>query len=189
MTNSNLSLLMSRIALGDRAALKALYDAVAGKLLAVALRVMGNREMAEDVLQEVFITVWNQAARHNAAEHVQPLAWLCVMTRNRAIDMLRKTRPEVSLHWRDADGEEHFHDAPDEGETPLESLLSCESGTHLHTCLNALEGEHKQALLLAYFEGLTHSELSTRLQRPLGTIKAWVRRSLQRLKTCLEGVA
>ena len=188
MQNPNLSVLMSRIALGDRVALKALYDAVAGKLLAVALRVLRNREMAEDVLQEVFINLWNQAARHNA-EHVQPLAWLCVMTRNRAIDMLRKNRPEVSLHWRDADGEEHFHDAPDERETPLESLLSCESGTHLHACLNTLEGEPKQALLLAYFEGLTHSELSARLQRPLGTIKAWVRRSLQRLKTCLEDAA
>ena len=179
---------MPKIALGDRAALKALYDIVGGKLLAVALRVLHNREMAEDVLQEVFITIWNQAARYNT-EHAQPLAWLCVMTRNRAIDMLRKNRPEVSLHWRDADGEEQFHDAPDERETPLESLLSCESGTHLDTCLKTLEGEQKQALLLAYFEGLTHSELSARLRRPLGTIKAWVRRSLQRLKTCLEGAA
>lgn len=188
MQNSNLSLLMSRISLGDRVALKTLYDAVGGKLLAVALRVLKNHEMAEDVLQEVFISLWNQAARHNAKQ-AQPLAWLCVMTRNRAIDMLRKNRPEVSLHWRDADGEEHFHDAPDGRETPLESLLRSESGTHLHACLNALEGEQKQVLLLAYFEGLTHSELSARMKRPLGTIKAWVRRSLQRLKTCLEDAA
>jgi RNA polymerase sigma-70 factor (ECF subfamily) len=176
---------MSRIALGDRDALRSLYDCVGGKLLAVALRVLHNRDMAEDVLQEVFITIWNQAARHHT-ELAQPLAWLCVITRNRSIDMLRKNRPEVSLNWHDADGEEHSHDAPDERETPLESLLSSEAGTHLYDCLNALDGAQKQALFLAYFEGLTHSELSARMKRPLGTIKAWVRRSLMRLKVCLD---
>jgi RNA polymerase sigma-70 factor (ECF subfamily) len=184
-SNTILAALISRVSLGDRGALKELYDSVGGKLLAVAFRVLDNRGVAEDILQEVFITIWNQAGSYNS-DYVQPFSWLCAITRNRAIDQLRKTQLDVPLNWHDADGEEHTYDAPDERDTPLESLINIESGNRLHECLNALESEQKQVLLLAYFEGLTHSELAQRLKRPLGTIKAWTRRSLMRLRTCLE---
>lgn len=180
--------LLSRIALRDAAALQTLYGLVASRLLAVAWRVVQDRGMAEDVLQEVFLTVWNQSAQRTAGQSLT-LAWLCVVTRNRAIDLLRKKKPETSLHWHDNDGDEHFHDVPDDNGSPMEQLLEHEEGQRLGHCLGALEGEPRQAVLLAFYEGLTHPQIAERMRRPLGTVKAWTRRSLLRLKGCMEATA
>ena len=180
--------LLSRIALRDAAALQSLYSLVAGRLLAVAWRVLQNRAQAEDVLQEVFLTVWNQSARHVPGQS-RSLAWLCVVTRHRAIDLQRRQKPEIPLYWQDAAGEEHFHDAQDETGSPMELLLEHQDGERLGHCLNGLEPEPRQAVLLAFYEGLTHNEIAERMRRPLGTIKAWTRRSLLRLKGCLEAAA
>ena len=169
----------------DTAALKALYRQVAGRLLAVAFKVVQDRAQAEDVLQEVFVTIWNQSAQRAPGQSLT-LAWLCVVTRNRAIDALRKKKPETPLHWHDDTGQEHFHDVPDATGSPLDNLLAHEDGWRLGQCLGALEGEPRQAVLLAFYEGLTHMEIAGRMCRPLGTIKAWTRRSLLRLKGCME---
>ena len=180
--------LLSRIALRDADALKALYRLVASRLMAVAWRVMQDRALAEDVLQEVFLTVWNQSAQRVAGQTLS-LAWLCVVTRNRAIDLYRKKKPETALHWQGEDGQEHFHDAQAESGSPLEQLLAHEDGWRLGQCLGELAQEPRQAVQLAFFEGLTHPEIAERMRRPLGTIKAWTRRSLLRLKGCLEAAA
>ena len=180
--------LLARVALRDAAALKALYHRVAGRLLAVASRVLDDRAQAEDVLQEVFLTVWNQSARREPGQALT-LAWLCVVTRNRAIDAARRKRPETPLHWVDADGEERVHDAVDESASVMDNLLAHQEGQQLGNCLNALEADPRRAVMLAFFEGLTHLEIAARMSRPLGTIKAWTRRSLLRLKGCMEGVA
>ena len=180
--------LLSRIALRDAAALKALNRLVASCLMAVAWRVVQDRALAEDVLQEVFLTVWNQSAQRAAGQTLS-LAWLCVVTRNRAIDVHRKKRPETSLHWQDEAGEEHFHDVPDESGSPMDHLLAHEDGWRLGRCLGGLEAEPRQAVQLAFFEGLTHPEIAERMRRPLGTIKASTRRSLLRLKGCMEAAA
>ena len=180
--------LLSRIALRDAAALKALYRLVASRLMAVAWRVVQDRALAEDVLQEVFLTVWNQSAQRGAGQTLS-LAWLCVVTRNRAIDAHRKKKPETPLHWEDESGEAHFHDVPDESGSPMERLLAHEDGWRLGQCLGGLEKEPRQAVQLAFFEGLTHLEIAERMRRPLGTIKAWTRRSLLRLKGCMEAAA
>ena len=150
--------LLSRIALRDAAALKALYRLVASCLMAVAWRVVQDRALAEDVLQEVFLTVWNQSAQRAAGQTLS-LAWLCVVTRNRAIDAHRKKKPETSLHWQDEVGEEHFHDVPDESGSPMDHLLAHEDGWRLGRCLGGLEAEPRQAVQLAFFEGLTHPRL------------------------------
>jgi len=180
--------LLSRIALRDAGALKALYHQVAGRLLAVAFKVVQDRALAEDVLQEVFLTVWNQSAQRLAGQSLT-LAWLSVVTRNRAIDALRKKKPETPLHWHDDNGQEHVHDMPDASGSPMEQLLAHEDGWRLGQCLGGLEGEPRQAVLLAFYEGLTHMEIAHRMHRPLGTVKAWTRRSLLRLKGCLEASA
>lgn len=180
--------LLSRIALRDATALKTLYHLTASRLLAVAFRVMQDRALAEDVLQEVFVTVWNQSAQRASGQSLT-LAWLCVVTRNRAIDALRKKKPETPLHWHDGDGQEHFHDIPDTTGSPLDNLLAHEDGWRLGQCLGGLEGEPRQAVLLAFYEGLTHMEIADRMHHPLGTVKAWTRRSLLRLKGCLEATA
>lgn len=180
--------LLARIALRDARAFEALYRLVAGRLMAVAVRVTQDRAMAEDVLQEVFVKVWHQSTAAAPGQHLT-LAWLCVVTRNGAIDLLRKRKPEQSLHWQDEQGEEQVHDTQDESGSPLDQLLAHEDGAQLGHCMDTLEPEPKRALLLAFYEGLTHPEIALRMQRPLGTVKAWTRRSLLRLKGCMEARA
>lgn len=177
--------LLSRVVLRDASALQRLYQLVASRLLAVAVRVVQDRALAEDVLQEVFVHLWNRPQTGAPGQSLS-LAWLCVVTRNRAIDTLRKRRPETSLHWRDADGQEQVHDAAAEGASPLEQLLAEEDGSRLGRCIGEIDSEPRSAVLLAYYEGLTHAELAQRLARPLGTVKAWMRRSLARLRDCME---
>ncbi|HZE92498.1 MAG TPA: sigma-70 family RNA polymerase sigma factor [Rhizobacter sp.] len=183
-TTQPLNDLISRVALHDRQALRELYDETASRLLAVAQRMLRDRAAAEDVLQDVFITVWSRAGQYPAV-HTHPMAWLTSMVRNRAIDLMRRSRPEVPLQWQDADGEEHHHDVADPSGTPMERLLAAQSDEKLSQCIGLLDAEPRLAVMLAYYEGLTHADLAQRLARPLGTIKAWVRRSLLRLKDCL----
>lgn len=178
-------ILLSRIALRDASAMQSLYRLVASRLMAVAWRVVQDRQMAEDVLQEVFLTVWNQSVQR-APGQALTLPWLCVVTRNRAIDLLRRKKPEHSLHWHDADGNERFHDILDETGSPMDQLLEREDGQRLGHCLGTLEGEPRQAVMLGFYEGLTHPQIAERMRRPLGTVKAWTRRSLMRLKGCME---
>lgn len=180
--------LLARIVLRDTQAFEALYRRVAGRMMAVALRVTQDRAMAEDVLQEVFVKLWKQTAVAAPGQNMT-LAWLCVVTRNGAIDLLRKRRPEQPLHWQDEDGQEQVHDTPDEGGSPLDQLLAHEDGAQLGHCMETLEPEPRRALLLAFYDGLTHAQIALRMQRPLGTVKAWTRRSLMRLKGCLEARA
>jgi RNA polymerase sigma-70 factor, ECF subfamily len=117
------------------------------------------------------------------------LAWLCVITRNRAIDHLRKRPREVSMHGHNADGEEIFHDAASDAADIFDQLSFEQDQQRLQSCLERLDPEPRQAVLLAYMEGLTHVELAARMQRPLGTIKAWTRRSLTALKGCMGSLA
>ncbi|MES2581262.1 MAG: sigma-70 family RNA polymerase sigma factor [Pseudomonadota bacterium] len=178
--------LMARIALRDHQAFKVLFDQTAGRLLAVASRVLQDRTQAEDVVQDVFVKLWNQAAQRATAQTCT-LAWLCVVTRNTALDHLRKKRPETPLQWVDAEGDEHQHDVADEAQqSPMEQLLAHEDGARLGSCLGRLEPEPRQAVLFAFYEGLSHIQIAQRMRKPLGTVKAWTRRSLLRLKGCME---
>lgn len=178
--------LLAKVAMKDHKALQMLYQLVGGRLLAVAMRITQDRALAEDVVQEVFVTVWNQTALRAPGQSLS-LAWLCVVTRHRAIDVMRKSRPTVALTWHDEDGEEHTHDAPDEASNPLLQMANQQSDHLLSSCLSALDDMPKQAMLLGFYEGLTHMEIAERMSRPLGTVKAWVRRSLISLKQCMEG--
>ena len=182
------SQLLARVALRDARAFESVYRLTASRLMAVAQRVTQDRAMAEDVLQEVFVSIWNRSL-DAAPGQLRTLAWLCVVTRNRAIDLLRKRKPEEPLHWHDEDGEERTHDVKSEGGTPLEHLLADADDKQLTHCMGTLEPEPKQALLLAFYDGLTHMEIAQRMARPLGTVKAWTRRSLMRLKGCMEAMA
>lgn len=180
--------LLSRVVLRDATAFQRLYQLVASRLLAVAVRVVQDRALAEDVLQDVFVHLWNRPQAGTPGQ-VLSLSWLCVVTRNRAIDALRKRRPEAPLYWCDAEGQEQVHDAVAEGGSPLELLLAEEDGSRLGRCMGEIDTEPRRALLLVYYEGLTHAELAERLARPLGTVKAWMRRSLARLRDCMETCA
>lgn len=175
---------LARIAAQDRSGLRELYELTEGPLLALASRVLRDAALAEDVVQEVFVGVWRRAAElPELTSH--PMAWLVASVRNRSIDLLRKQRPEVSLHWQDDDGEEHQFEVADESPTPPEQIAARQADHQLTDCLEQLEPEPRRAVTMAYFEGLTHAELADRLARPLGTVKAWVRRSLDRLRLCM----
>lgn len=186
MNPDPLDALIQRVAQRDPAAFHALYEASASRLLAIAQRVLNDRGAAEDVLQEVYLALWNGHSRIPVPCRA-PLAWLTTLTRNRAIDVARKRRPELSLHWQGADGEEHTFDIADDSPTPPEQLQGAQEDARLALCLDRIAAEPREALALAYYGGLTHVEVAQRLMRPLGTVKAWVRRSLLSLQECLEG--
>lgn len=176
--------LLARVSMGDRAAFKALYEQTAGLLLATAARVLHDRDLAEDVVQDVYAGLWHKAT-DMATPAAKTLGWLCVVTRNRAIDHARKRPADVSLQGHTDDGDEFTHDAPSDNPDVFEQLSFEQDNQCLQTCLDKLDAEPRQAVLLSYMEGLTHMELAQRMQRPLGTIKAWTRRSLIALRQCM----
>lgn len=183
-TPEQLDDLLARIALGDRRSFEQLYRASAPQLFGLVLRIVKNPDTANEVLQECYVKIWNRAGDFSPAK-AAPMTWMGTIARNQAIDSLRRggqqpatvDQPVDELHWLAEDGpgpEDHAH--------------SEWQSTALHRCLDQLEGDQKRAVLLAYFNGLTHEELAGRLDKPLGTVKSWIRRGLQRLKLCLEAL-
>lgn len=162
--------LLARIADGEKQALKQLYDLTSGRLLTIALRMLGNRPMAEEAVQDTFLAVWNSASRFNPNLGTSR-AWITTILRRKAIDRLRASP------WllREIELEDLGSAAPD---TALQASV--------RQCLERLKEDYRVSLLYVYFFGLTHAELSEKLQRPIGTIKSWVRRGLLDLKRCLE---
>jgi RNA polymerase sigma-70 factor (ECF subfamily) len=150
------------------------------QLLAVVLRILKQHDRAEDVLQEVFVKVWNSAGRYNP-QLGTPMAWMMTIARNRAIDHLRRHgRAPLSTQLMDVESRA----SSDPG--PLEITLDLEQGRALERCLDRLEDGQRSSILLAYLDGYTHQEIAQRLGSPLGTIKSWIRRGQINLKRCLE---
>jgi RNA polymerase sigma factor (sigma-70 family) len=181
--------LMFQVAMRDEAAFKKLYDATVHCLLAIIMRMLHERSWAEEVLQDVYVNIWNTVPSYSAAKS-QPMTWLMAIARNKAIDALRSTRTErkhvVRPTLADDDEESGPPDVADERAGPLERLMHSNDSQRVHNCLQGLEPAQRQAIALAFYDGLTHSELAAHMRQPLGTVKAWVRRGLERLKPCLE---
>jgi len=181
---TELTALLSRVALGDRAAFRRLYDATAPSLFDIALRILNRRERAEDVLQEAFVNVWNRAGSYSAAAS-QPMTWLTAIVRNRALDELRgATRHQVeSLHDEDT-GE--MREIEDDRPNPIGLLEQAADALAIRACLDAIDGPQRQCLALGYYHGMSHSEIAAHLGSPIGSVKVWLRRGLARLKRCLD---
>jgi RNA polymerase sigma factor (sigma-70 family) len=182
--------LLSRVALGDRAAFDTLYRQSSPHLLAVILRIQSNRAQAEDILQEVYVNVWRSAQSFNPA-FSQAGTWLSSVARNKAIDSLRRRQSEpstISSSQVGPDDEESdlLNDLPSGAPGPQALLEQAGEARQIQHCLKALTGEQKHSLALAFYQGLTHAEVAEHLGQPLGTVKSWVRRGLQSLKSCLE---
>ncbi|HEU4460516.1 MAG TPA: sigma-70 family RNA polymerase sigma factor [Methylibium sp.] len=185
-----LAAVMSRVALGDRAAFGTLYDATSAHLLGVVLRIQKDRAQAEDVLQEVYVSVW-RAAQGFDATLSQPLTWLTSIARNRAIDSLRRRQAEPTTVSNagglgDDDETDMLDHLASPNAGPFERLADADDARALRGCIGALSGEQQQSLALAFFQGLSHAEVAEHLKQPLGTVKSWVRRGLIALKSCLE---
>lgn len=170
------------LARGDEAALGRLYDATLGKVYGFALRLTGKPESAEEVVGEVYLQAWRQAERFDATRG-SVIAWLMMLTRSRALDLLRRADPAES------------HPEPDvlladrEGETarPLEALLELEERSRLSEVLNALTPIQRQMVALAFYRDLSHQEIADHTGLPLGTVKSHIRRALDKLRPLLEG--
>ncbi len=188
----DLSRLLARAGLGDRAAFATLYERTSSHLFAVVLRINRDRAQAEDILQEVYVNVWRAASSFDAAQS-QPLTWLTSIARNRAIDSLRRqqTQPRMRVGTAGADGGESEDDdvyetVADDAPGPLELLSRAADARSLAACIDKLSATQRQSLALAFYQGLSHGEVATQMRQPLGTIKSWLRRSLVALKTCLD---
>ena len=176
---AELEALLARCAAGDRAALATLYARVAPILLAVLMRILRRRDVAEDALQDVFVSVWQRARQFDPIRG-RALAWLVSMARYRAIDLQRATRPAVAMN------EVSALEPQLQSEGPAESSEMLGTGASLLRCLEQIAAPQRRCLMLAYEDGLTHSEIARAVNEPLGTVKSWVRRSLVALRRCLE---
>jgi RNA polymerase sigma factor (sigma-70 family) len=179
--NARLMELLARTALKDQQAFAELYRMTSPHLYAVALRIFREAAAAEEVLQESFVNIWHHAGSYVAAKS-QPLTWLTSIVRNRCLDQLRRREVETVT----MDDEEEGVTIAAEDPTPLEMLLAGADAHAVRDCVEALEPGQKQAIALAFFQGLSHSELAGHLRQPLGTVKSWVRRGLERLRDCLD---
>jgi RNA polymerase sigma-70 factor, ECF subfamily len=175
-----LPVLLAACARRDRAAFARLYKATSAKLYGVAVRILRREDWAEEVLQECYVSIWTHAPEYRPAL-AAPMTWMTSIVRNRCLDWLRRPRPEVS----DEDGAlaENTESA---NPGPLAELERVKDTQALARCLKGLEGKQRQAIALAFYDGLSHAELASHLREPLGTVKTWVRRGLLRLKDCLS---
>lgn len=175
-----LSAAMAGMAAGDRAALDTVYEMTSAKLFGVIVRILRARDRAEDVLQETYVKAWQRSARFDAAKG-SPVTWLATIARNTAINELRRSgRNPVSP-------DAAIPEIEDEAKPVDEWLCDVEDAEALHRCLDELKRDQRRSIRLAYFEGLTHSELAERMDVPLGTLKSWIRRGLHGLRGCLGG--
>ncbi len=190
-TPQDLAALLARVALGDRAAFGRLYECTAGQLLGLILRIDRNRAAAEEVLQDVYVKVWRSAASYDL-QLSQPATWLASIARNSAIDSLRrrKAQPQTistTVHGADdGDDRDLLHDFASNDPGPAQQVEQAAQARALRHCLGVLSGEQSQAVALAFYQGLSYTEVADHLRQPLGTVKSWVRRGLLALRGCLE---
>ena len=166
---------------GDRAAFRALYEATSAKLFGVVSRILGSTAEADEVVQEVYLRIWQNANRFDATAG-RPITWMATIARNRALDVLRRRQGSmVSIEQsREEDGIDILG-ASDEVEIDGADRVA------LRRCLEGLEPSAQEAVILAYCQGFSREELADRYERPVGTVKTWLRRALASLKECLDG--
>ena len=177
-TAGDIAVLLQRVAAKDRAAFSALYAATSAKLYGIILRILSRRDAADDILQDVFVKIWERAGDFQPGM-ASPITWMGTIARNRALDEVRRKAP-LSIE----DAPETLEIAS-EDRHPLDGLEQSEDLRRVMRCLEGLDQEVRQIVLLAYRDGLSREELSRRFGRPVPTIKTWLRRSLAQLRGCL----
>jgi len=165
--------LLGAVAAGDRKAFAELHRASAGRLYAVALRLLRRRDLAEEVLQDAFLGIWRHAGRYDPAKG-SPFGWMAAIVRYRALDLLRRDR-EMALD------EGALENQP----APAAASLTAEARA-LEACMRTLDEKSRRCIQMAFLDGYTHEELARRLDAPVGTVKSWIRRGLMQLKACLD---
>lgn len=179
---AGLTALLARIVRGDQQALSELYDQTSPILYGLLLRMLRRPDWAEEALQDCYLRVWQHSESYNA-EKGEPIAWLIGIARYRALDRLQAARDAESRRCRH---EQDLRDLAIPERGPEQSAVEREGLERLNRCLRGLQEEQRRSVLMAYYEGYSHSELAQAMDAPLGTVKAWVRRGLARLRACLE---
>ena len=180
IANEVLADLLARCGLGDRKAFADLYETTKSKLFAVSLRIVRERHIAEEVLQDSFVSIWNNAGKYTADKSA-PMTWMTAIVRNRSLDFVRRPTVEV------ADEDDFFAlNMQDLAPGPPDQLASRRDQLSIERCMKGLDSDQLQTISLAFFHGLSHAEVAAHLGRPLGTVKTHIRRGLQKLKGCLE---
>ena len=176
-TIADIESLILKVGTRDRAAFSALYTHTSAKLFGVALRILDNRAEAEEILQEAFVRIWQNADRYSA-NGLSPMTWLITVTRNLAIDRVRARRAVT-------DGIDAAETVSDDGPTPEQAAESASERAQIDGCLDELDGDRADAVRGAYLDGYSYQELAERHAVPLNTMRTWLRRSLMKLKECL----
>jgi RNA polymerase sigma-70 factor (ECF subfamily) len=171
---------LARVGGGDRAALRMVYQDTSAKLFGVCLRILNDKSEAEDVLQEVYLTVWRKAESFDPAR-ASPITWLVAIARNRSIDRLRTVAGGRRIEPIEA-AEEVRDPAP----AAVDLVQAGQQSARLSLCLDELEARQAAAIRAAFLDGNTYEELAKRMSVPLGTLKSWIRRGLLKLRDCLE---
>lgn len=189
--STSLQELLAQTARGDHAAFARVYERTHAHLFGLAVRMLGREQAAEDVLQEAFVSIWKSAAQYRSridGQDIQPMTWLIAIVRNKSLDALRARgrRKETGLPEADAlDADEDAAAGHPASPSALELLSQATQALQIEGCMNAMEGSYRQSLALAYYQGLSHTEVAAHMGAPLGSVKAWIRRGLERLKSCL----
>ena len=181
--DTQLVVLLDRVALADESALRELYDLTSSRLYGVAVRVVSNRDWAEDVLQEAFLNIWRIAGDYKATLS-PPMAWMGLVVRSRGLDFLRRRtseRADSVQELNDVISDTVAGDSPN----PMDVTQASEQAFALHQCLSQLENKQREVVSLAYMRDMSHAELADQLKLPLGTVKSWIRRGLEQLRGCM----
>ena len=180
----DLAILLNAVKAKDRGAFEALYDATVQRVFSLAMRITQHRELAEEVVSDVYLQVW-QTAKSYSPERGKVIAWLSILCRSRALDTLRRDNTAVR---QAAVGLDTIPEPGDACE-PSDLLQSVEEGTAIHAAVGQLTERQRQLVALAYFRGFTHSELATLLDMPIGTVKTNLRRAIIKLKEMMSNGA
>lgn len=173
--------LLGKVSLNDEAAFAQLYELTSGALYGFALKVVADESLASEVLQEAYMKIWRKAGDYRP-HLAKPMTWMITITRNHGIDTLRKQRIKTD----DTPIEEMISLIDESAANPVASSIAGDEREQLVHCMQGLNGDQQKAVLYAFYQDLTHEEIAGRLDKPLGTIKSWVRRGLLSLKTCME---
>ncbi|MCV3764704.1 sigma-70 family RNA polymerase sigma factor [Rhizobium sp. TRM95796] len=169
---------LAACAKGDRLALRRIFDQEAGRLVAVAQRIVRRRDLAEEVVQEAFIRIWTHAYQYNA-DHGSARGWIYAIVRNRALNLLRDGKREHVV-----EDVETLQEA-EHAEAIMAAWRRLDQRSRLHECLGSLDETKRNGILMAYVGGYSHGEIAGRLRIPLGTAKSWIRRGLTTLRECM----
>lgn len=180
MNKANLPDLLAKVALRDQQAFRNLYQQTSGKLLSIAYRILNNQDNANEVLQEAFVQIWHNASEYRVTK-AEPFTWMAAIVRYRCYDRIRsENRRFESKQSIDIYEEEEHLTADDQTTT-----LLCDIGKQLEDCLNQLELIQRDSVLMAYYHGFSRDEIALKLNKPLNTVKSWLKRGLARLQQCL----